>query len=262
MRPTRSGEWALGEERYIGAADARRSCSGSTHASSATAARQAYERARRRADPMRPRAARHRRLEGGPRRAQRGSSAHAGGRCASATRTGPSARATTCASIGLVTLPGGRGVRRRAVTALPAPGAGRRVVHAPPPFSDRMQGHFFVPFPPDGASEDEIQKRLASQLLPGHPDHGRARGIPRPPLAPGHVARPTPSRLRQVFRTPYFSEGWALYAERMMREQGFFTDLRHEMNQLRGDDLPRGSHRGRHEPPHGRDELGRGRSPS
>ncbi len=34
-----------------------------------------------------------------------------------------------------------------------------------------------------------------------------------------------------MFRTPYFSEGWALYAERMMREQGFFTDLRHEMNQ-------------------------------
>ena len=33
------------------------------------------------------------------------------------------------------------------------------------------------------------------------------------------------------FRTPYFSEGWALYAERMMREQGFFTDLAHEMNQ-------------------------------
>ncbi len=27
----------------------------------------------------------------------------------------------------------------------------------PPPFSDKMLGHFFVPFPPDGASEEEIQ---------------------------------------------------------------------------------------------------------
>ena len=48
---------------------------------------------------------------------------------------------------------------------------------------------------------------------------------------PGHhwhlvMSKSNPSRLRQAFRTPYFSEGWALYAERMMREQGFFTDLR------------------------------------
>ncbi|MBA3740453.1 MAG: DUF885 domain-containing protein, partial [Chloroflexi bacterium] len=53
---------------------------------------------------------------------------------------------------------------------------------------------------------------------------------------PGHhwhlvMSKANPSRLRQVYRTPYFSEGWALYAERMMREQGFFTDLAHEMNQ-------------------------------
>ena len=37
--------------------------------------------------------------------------------------------------------------------------------------------------------------------------------------------------MRQAFGTSYFSEGWALYAERMMREQGFFTDLRHELYQ-------------------------------
>jgi uncharacterized protein (DUF885 family) len=37
--------------------------------------------------------------------------------------------------------------------------------------------------------------------------------------------------VRQVLRTPYFTEGWALYAERMMREQGFFTDPRQEMFQ-------------------------------
>ncbi|MGH2418717.1 MAG: DUF885 domain-containing protein [Candidatus Limnocylindria bacterium] len=101
---------------------------------------------------------------------------------------------------------------------------------SPPPFSDRMLGHFFVPFPPDGASEDEIQKRLASNSYPGIPTTAVHEAYP------GHhwhlvMSKSNPSRLRQVFRTPYFSEGWALYAERMMREQGFFTDLRHEMNQ-------------------------------
>jgi uncharacterized protein (DUF885 family) len=101
---------------------------------------------------------------------------------------------------------------------------------SPPPFSDKMLGHFFVPFPPDGASEDEIQKRLASNSYPGIPTTAVHEAYP------GHhwhlvMSKSNPSRLRQVFRTPYFSEGWALYAERMMREQGFFTDLRHEMNQ-------------------------------
>ncbi len=100
----------------------------------------------------------------------------------------------------------------------------------PPPFSDRMLGHFFVPFPPDGASEDEIQSRLASNSYPGIPTTAVHEAYP------GHhwhlvMMKSNPSRLRQVYRTPYFSEGWALYAERMMREQGFFTDMRHEMNQ-------------------------------
>ncbi len=100
----------------------------------------------------------------------------------------------------------------------------------PPPFSDRMLGHFFVPFPPDGASEDEIQKRLASNAHAGIPTTSVHEAYP------GHhwhlvMSKANPSRLRQAYRTPYFSEGWALYAERMMREQGFFTDLRHEMYQ-------------------------------
>jgi uncharacterized protein (DUF885 family) len=102
---------------------------------------------------------------------------------------------------------------------------------SPPPFSDKMLGHFFVPFPPDGASDDEIQKRLASNSYPGIPTTAVHEAYP------GHhwhlvMSKSNPSRLRQVYRTPYFSEGWALYAERMMREQGFFTDLRHEMNQF------------------------------
>jgi uncharacterized protein (DUF885 family) len=101
---------------------------------------------------------------------------------------------------------------------------------SPPPFSDRMLGHFFVPFPPDGAPEDEIQKRLASNSYPGIPTTAVHEAYP------GHhwhlvMSKSNPSRVRQVFRTPYFSEGWALYAERMMREQGFFADLRHEMFQ-------------------------------
>jgi uncharacterized protein (DUF885 family) len=100
----------------------------------------------------------------------------------------------------------------------------------PPPFSDRMKGHFFVPFPPDGASPDEVAKRLESNSFPGIPTTAVHEAYP------GHhwhlvMSKSNPSRLRQVYRTPYFSEGWALYAERMMREQGFFADRSHEMFQ-------------------------------
>jgi uncharacterized protein (DUF885 family) len=100
----------------------------------------------------------------------------------------------------------------------------------PPPFSPSMKGHFFVPFPPEGASDEEVQKRLASNSYPGIPTTAVHEAYP------GHhwhlvMAKANPSKLRHLFKTPYFNEGWALYAERMMREQGFFSDLRHEMNQ-------------------------------
>ena len=38
----------------------------------------------------------------------------------------------------------------------------------PPPFSPSMKGHF-LSFPPEGASDEEVQKRLASNSYPGIP---------------------------------------------------------------------------------------------
>jgi uncharacterized protein (DUF885 family) len=45
------------------------------------------------------------------------------------------------------------------------------------------------------------------------------------------MAKANPSHARRIFGTAYFSEGWALYAERVMREQGFFTDPKHLLYQ-------------------------------
>ena len=100
----------------------------------------------------------------------------------------------------------------------------------PPPFSDSMRGHFFVPFPPDGASEAEIAKRLESNSYPSIPSTSVHEAYP------GHhwhliMAKLNPSAVRQVFGTSYFAEGWALYAERMMRESGFYDDPRHVLYQ-------------------------------
>jgi uncharacterized protein (DUF885 family) len=101
---------------------------------------------------------------------------------------------------------------------------------SPPSFSESMLGHFFVPYPPDGASAEEVDKRLVSNCYPGIPTTSVHEAYP------GHhwhlaTAKLNPSRVRQVFGTSYFAEGWGLYAERMMREQGFFSDRAQEMFQ-------------------------------
>ena len=102
--------------------------------------------------------------------------------------------------------------------------------NSPPPFSSAMRGHLFVPFPPDGASEQEIQQRLENNNYASIPTTAVHEAYP------GHhwhlvVAKSNPSAVRRTFRTPYFTEGWGLYAEQLMREQGFFTDVKQEMAQ-------------------------------
>jgi len=131
---------------------------------------------------------------------------------------------------GLVTLPPGE-----QCTVEPSPPFQRPILavasyNRPPAFSDSLAGHFFVPYPPDNTPEEEVQKRLEGNCSAGIPTTAVHEAYP------GHhwhlvMAHFNPSKLRQVFSTPYFSEGWALYAERVMREQGFFTDPKHLLYQ-------------------------------
>jgi uncharacterized protein (DUF885 family) len=99
---------------------------------------------------------------------------------------------------------------------------------APPSFAETMRGHFFVPYPPDSANAEEIAKRLESNAYPAIPTTAVHEAYP------GHhwhlvMAKGNPSHVRQLFGTSYFAEGWALYAERMMEENGFYDDKRHVM---------------------------------
>lgn len=102
---------------------------------------------------------------------------------------------------------------------------------APPHYAGTFRGHFFVPFPPDGASEEEIGKRLESNSYPGIPTTAVHEAYP------GHhwhlaMAKTNPSELRAEFGTSYFAEGWALYAEEMMTAAGFYDDPRHVFYQV------------------------------
>ncbi|MBM4434654.1 MAG: DUF885 domain-containing protein [Chloroflexi bacterium] len=129
---------------------------------------------------------------------------------------------------GLVTLPPGE-----KCLVEPSPHFQRPVLAVasysrPPAFTDSLTGHFFVPFPPDGTPKDEVDERLEGNCTPGIPTTAVHEAYP------GHhwhlvMAKSNPSHVRRAFGTSYFSEGWALYAEKAMREQGFFEDARQEL---------------------------------
>jgi len=131
---------------------------------------------------------------------------------------------------GLVTLPNGE-----ECTVEPSPPFQRPILavasyQRPPAFKNTLHGHFFVPYPPDGTPADEVQKRLEGNCSAGIPTTAVHEAYP------GHhwhlvMAKLNPSPVRRVFGTPYFNEGWGLYAERVMREQGFFTDPKHLLYQ-------------------------------
>ncbi len=131
---------------------------------------------------------------------------------------------------GLVTLPPGE-----KCSVEPSPPFQRPVLavasyQRPPAFRDTLHGHFFVPYPPDDTPPEEVQKRLEGNCSAGIPTTAVHEAYP------GHhwhlvMAKANPSHARRIFGTAYFSEGWALYAERVMREQGFFTDPKHLLYQ-------------------------------
>ena len=127
---------------------------------------------------------------------------------------------------GIVTLPAGE-----RCTVEPSPHYQRPIqavasYNQPPAFSDSLHGHFFVPYPPDGTPPEEVQKRLEGNCSAGIPTTAVHEAYP------GHhwhlvMAKQNRSPIRRTHFTSYFAEGWGLYAERVMREQGFFTDPRH-----------------------------------
>lgn len=134
----------------------------------------------------------------------------------------------------LVTLPDGE-----QCDVVPSPPFQRPVLAVasymrPPTFRPSLVGRFNVPYPPDGTPPEEVAERLATncyaemptisvhEAYPGHHWH-----ITRM-LASQAATRP----IRCMLGTPYYSEGWALYAELMMRERGFFTDPAHELAHL------------------------------
>ena len=84
---------------------------------------------------------------------------------------------------------------------------------APGAFAEARTGTFYVTVPREGEPREHCVHELAATALhegyPGHHlQHLRAQGLPSP--------------VRRVVWTPLTVEGWALYCEELMAEQGFY----------------------------------------
>ncbi|MBD3232887.1 MAG: DUF885 family protein [candidate division Zixibacteria bacterium] len=102
----------------------------------------------------------------------------------------------------------------------------------PAPFEDRQEGFFWVtPVNPDMPAEmqkDQLQGHnrwgvVLTALHEAYPGHH---------LQLLHSNR-VDSKVRRVFGTPVFAEGWALYCEDLMYEQGFYGNPRTRLMQLK-----------------------------
>ena len=100
----------------------------------------------------------------------------------------------------------------------------------PPAFKPSRVGRFNVPYPPDGTPADDVAKRLADN------GHHVIPTITAHEAYPGHhwhlTTMLSAPPLRQVHRSAYFTEGWGLYAERLMHEQGYFAERRDTLMHL------------------------------
>ncbi len=102
----------------------------------------------------------------------------------------------------------------------------------PAPFDERTEGLFYVT-PVDPKEPEEVQR----DRLRGHCSFALPITVIHEAY-PGHhlqltVAAKLPSKVRKVFGNNLFVEGWALYCEEMMWEQGYWDDLRTRLFQLK-----------------------------
>ena len=128
---------------------------------------------------------------------------------------------------GLVTLAAGRALHGGAVAALPATDPGGRELQ-PASRVQRFAPRALLRALPAGRDTAGGGTEAArGQLQRRDPDDRGARGLSRATTGTWSWRSRIASPIRRTHFTSYFAEGWGLYAERVMREQGFFTDPRH-----------------------------------
>ncbi len=133
---------------------------------------------------------------------------------------------------GLATLPPGESLEVIETPRFERPLIPYAAMMPPAPFDEEQKSFFYVtPVDPAWAQAEQWER------LKGHP----RLAIPVTALHeayPGHHlqlsrANRIASRVRRIYSTPVFVEGWALYCEEMMYEAGFYPDPQVRLFQLK-----------------------------
>lgn len=101
----------------------------------------------------------------------------------------------------------------------------------PPALTPSRTGVFNVPYTPTGSTPEAVLGRLKTNARVSMPTIAVHEAYPGHHWHLSWVAEQGRT-VRSTFTTPYFTEGWALYIETAMREQGYFADPRHELGHL------------------------------
>jgi uncharacterized protein (DUF885 family) len=96
------------------------------------------------------------------------------------------------------------------------------VYQAPAPFDAETAGVLYVTPIDIRRSKDEQAAQLGAHCAPALPIIALHEGYPGHHLQLTHANR-AGSRLRRIMHSDVFAEGWALYCEELMWEQGYFT---------------------------------------
>lgn len=137
-----------------------------------------------------------------------------------------------CADRELVTLPAGE---RCLVIASPPqdrPVLAVAYYVESPPLSRGRVGHFFVPYTPDGSTAEQVRQRLASNSRMKIPTTAVHEAYPGHHWHLAWMSAICSRPIRTVFSSHYFTEGWALYAEQLLADEGFFCEPAARVGQL------------------------------
>lgn len=93
----------------------------------------------------------------------------------------------------------------------------------PAPFDVEQVGTFFVTPVDLSRSREHVETQVGGHSYASITLIAVHEGYPGHHLQLAHASR-SGSRLRRLHDSPVFSEGWALYCEEMMRDEGFFLD--------------------------------------
>lgn len=102
----------------------------------------------------------------------------------------------------------------------------------PAPFEKDQRGLFWVTPVDENGPKEKAEEQLSGHSKAAITVRTLHEGYPGHHLQFCHANR-VASKVRRIFSTSVFAEGWALYCEELMKKKGYYTDVRARIIQLK-----------------------------